>query len=70
MEQVATVRQGAAQQLDVDMSGVLVVAASSIAEVRHAVDHIQVELQMGLGQMFEPLFEGVFATVSSFSTRS
>ena len=61
---MATVRQGAAQQLDADMSGVLVVAAMNIAAARLAVDHIQVELRMGFGQMFEQLFEGVFAAVA------
>ncbi len=55
IEPMATVRQGATQQVDVHVSGVLVVAALDVVGAGTAVDHIQMETGMRCSQLFERL---------------
>ena len=64
VELVAPVRQRAAQQVDVDATGMLEVAARFIARTRLAVDHVEVERSVLRSQLLEDLLEGVVCAVA------
>jgi hypothetical protein len=61
---VLPVRQAAADQIQIDPTGVLVIALQRIARLRVAVDHVEVQGRVGLGQRFEHALESVVGTVA------
>ena len=63
-EAMPAMRQAAAQQVDIDVPCVLVVAALDIACVRAAVDHVQMKPGVGLGQRFKLRLEGVLVAAT------
>ena len=62
VELVAALRQGAAQQFNVHVPGVLEVNAHDVVVPGTAVDHVQVEVRMRTGQLLKGLLERMISS--------